>query len=86
MPLYASKIAVWTIAPSRGLEEFAVFVAMSVSMKIWFHSRTCEFEAASSGTAAPTPPVPDIAIKPAIKVRRVLVMASSPGGQAARYL
>jgi hypothetical protein len=40
MPLWASKIAVWTIAPSRWLEEFAVPVATSVSMKIWFHSST----------------------------------------------
>jgi hypothetical protein len=33
-PLYASKIAVCTIAPSRWLEEFGVFVATSVSTKI----------------------------------------------------
>ena len=30
----------WTIAPSRWLEEFALFVAISVSMKTWFHSST----------------------------------------------
>src|SRR5215471_4921387 len=40
MPLKASNTAVCTIAPSRGLAELAVLVAMSVSMKIWFQSRT----------------------------------------------
>ena len=87
MPLYASKIAVWTIAPSLGLEEFTVFVAMSVSMKIWFHASTCEVEGISPGAVHPTLACPSIATKPAINIRRVLVMTSSPDGlQATRTM
>jgi hypothetical protein len=33
-------MAVCTIAPSRWLDEFGVFVATSVSIKTWFHSST----------------------------------------------